>query len=191
MDALAHSLEAYCAPGLHPMADGIAVAAIKLIKQWLPTAVKDPNNIAARSNMLCASIMGATAFHKGLGAIHSLSHPVGGLYGAHHGLLNAIFMLPVLQFNRPAIEEKICYLATCLELNNPSFESFCNWLTKLCLEIGIPDNLSQAGIPGDKIDLICARAMTDSATATNPRQLSIQDFKNIFTSALKQNLEIS
>ena len=191
MDALAHNLEAYCAPGTHPMADGIAIAAIKLIKQWLPIAVNEPGNVSARENMLCASIMGATAFQKGLGAIHSLSHPVGGLYKAHHGLLNAIFMLPVLQFNQPAIADKIRYLALCLEIPNPSSSSFCTWLKDLCLDLKIPHNLRQIGVTNDKIDLICERALQDPSTSGNPRPLTAHDFKSIFNSAYTQTLEVA
>ena len=107
MDALAHNLEAFCAPGFHPMADGIALEGMYLIKKWLTIAVKDGKNLEARSNMLVAASMGSTAFQKGLGAIHSLSHPVNSIYNVHHGLSNAIFMPYVLSFNKKEIENKI------------------------------------------------------------------------------------
>ena len=185
MDAFAHSLEAYCAPGFHPMADGIAISAMRLIKENLIIACTNPSDITARSSMLSASIMGAAAFQKGLGAIHSLSHPVGGLYDAHHGLLNAIFMLPVLEFNRAAIEEKITYLAHCLEIDKPSFDAFTTWLKNFLQTINIPLSLSAINIDNEKIETICQRAMHDPSTATNPVALTIDGFKTIFAAALK------
>ena len=139
MDALAHCLEAYCAPGYHPMAEGIAVEGIRLVKDWLPTAVKDGGNLAARANMLAAASMGSTAFQKGLGAIHSLSHPIGALYDTHHGLTNAVVMPYVLAFNRPAIEDKMTRLAAWLGLANPSFTAMQDWILALRAEIGIPE----------------------------------------------------
>src|SRR3546814_221836 len=123
MDALAHCIEAYCAPGYHPMAEGIAVEGMRLVKEWLPKAVTDGKDLAARAHMLAAASMGATAFQKGLGAIHSLSHPVGALYDTHHGLTNAVFMPYVLAFNRPAIEDRLVRLAAWLGLKNPSFNA--------------------------------------------------------------------
>ena len=138
MDALAHCLEAYCAPGFHPMADGIAVEGMRLVKVSLPTAVKDGKNLVARANMMAAASMGATAFQKGLGAIHSLSHPVGAVYDTHHGLTNAVVMPYVLEFNREAIEEKMVRLAAWLGLPNPSFKSVMSWVIALRKEIGIP-----------------------------------------------------
>ena len=126
MDALAHNLEAYCASGYHPMADGIALEGINLIKKWLLVAVKEGNNLKARSNMLVAATMGSTAFQKGLGAIHSLSHPVNSVYNIHHGLSNAIFMPYVLTFNKKEIEKKIVKLSEYLELKVKSFNCFLN-----------------------------------------------------------------
>ena len=130
MDALAHNLEAYCASGYHPMADGRALEGISLIKKWLPVAVKDGKNLEARSNMLVAATMGSTAFQKGLGAIHSLSHPVNSVYNIHHGLSNAIFMPYVLTFNRKEIEKKIIKLSEYLELEEKSFNSFLKWILR-------------------------------------------------------------
>src|SRR5689334_13327279 len=138
MDALAHCLEAYCAPGFHPMADGIAVEGMRLVKTSLPTAVKDGKNLVARADMMAAASMGATAFQKGLGAIHSLSHPVGAVYDTHHGLTNAVFMPYVLAFNRPAIEGKITRLAAWLGLPDPGFQIFTRRVLELRDQIGIP-----------------------------------------------------
>jgi alcohol dehydrogenase class IV len=123
MDALAHNLEAYLAPGYHPLAEGIGVEGVRLVKEWLPVAVKDGKNLVARSHMMAAAAMGATAFQKGLGAIHALSHPVGAVYDTHHGLTNAVVMPYVLLFNRQAIEPKLIRLAAWLGLPNPSFTS--------------------------------------------------------------------
>jgi alcohol dehydrogenase class IV len=187
IDAFAHSLEAYCAPGFHPMADGIAIAAMKIIKENLQTAFAKPNDLNARTNMLAASIMGASAFQKGLGAIHSLSHPVGGLYRTHHGLLNAIFMLPVLDFNKDYIDKKISYLAHCLELQDASFDGFKGWLANLFQQIKIPKYFDAINIDAKNIDLICARAMQDPSTPSNPRPLTKNDFIAIFTNALQES----
>ncbi|MBI2586659.1 MAG: iron-containing alcohol dehydrogenase, partial [Rhodospirillales bacterium] len=119
MDALAHCLEAYSVNAYHPMADGIAIEGMRLVHDWLPEAVANGGNLQARAHMMAAAAMGATAFQKGLGAIHSLSHPVGALYDTHHGLTNAVFMPYVLVFNRPAIEERMTRLARYLNLKKP------------------------------------------------------------------------
>ena len=142
MDALAHNLEAYCAPGFHPMADGIALEGMRLIDKWLLVAVKDGTNIDARMNMLTAASMGSTAFQKGLGAIHSLSHPVNALNNVHHGLSNAIFMPYVLTFNKDVIEERIIKICEYLEFKNKSFEEFLNWVLDLRKQLDIPHKLS-------------------------------------------------
>src|SRR4029077_1537117 len=128
---------AYCAPGYHPMAEGIAVEGMRLVKEWLPIAVKDGKNLTARAHMMAAASMGATAFQKGLGAIHALSHPVGAVYDTHHGLTNAVVMPYVLEFNQQAIDEKMMRLAAWLGLQNPSFKSVMSWVIALRKEIGI------------------------------------------------------
>ena len=127
MDALAHNLEAFCAPGFHPMADGIAIEGIRLIKNSLITAVKEGKNLKARSDMLAAASMGSTAFQKGLGAIHSLSHPVNAQFNIHHGLSNAIFMPYVLTYNKKFLEKRIISICDYLELKK-DFSSFLNWI---------------------------------------------------------------
>ena len=138
----AHNLEAYCAPGFHPMADGIALEGMRLIDKWLLVAVKDGTNIDARMNMLTAASMGSTAFQKGLGAIHSLSHPVNALNNVHHGLSNAIFMPYVLTFHTDVIEERIIKICEYLEFKNKSFEEFLNWVLDLRKQLDIPHKLS-------------------------------------------------
>ena len=141
MDALAHCLEAYCGLAYHPLADGIAVEGMRLVKENLARAYSDGGDLDARAHMMSAAAMGATAFQKALGAIHALSHPVGALYDTHHGLTNAVFMPYVLTFNRPAIEERIARLAAYLGLA-PTFDAFLGWVLDLRSEIGIPHTLA-------------------------------------------------
>ena len=143
MDALAHNLEAYCAPSFHPMADGIALEGMRLIKDWLIEAVNNGSNIEARMNMLTAASMGSTAFQKGLGAIHSLSHPVNALNNIHHGLSNAIFMPYVLTFNKDVIENKITKVSEYLKIDEKSFDGFLDWILDLRKKLDIPHKLSE------------------------------------------------
>ncbi|MCP3688021.1 MAG: iron-containing alcohol dehydrogenase [Gammaproteobacteria bacterium] len=167
MDALSHNLEAYSSLVYHPMAEGIAVEGIRLVKQYLPSAVANGTNIEARTQMLVASAMGATAFQRGLGAMHALAHPLGAIYDAHHGMLNAILMPYVLKANYPAIKDRIPRLARYLDLE-PSFDAFLNWVLSLREEIGIPHQLS-AIIPEDnRFDEIGAMAVVDPSAGTNP-----------------------
>lgn len=167
MDALSHNLEAFCSPGYHPMAEGIAIEGIRLIKEFLPTAVADGSNIEARTQMIVASAMGATAFQRGLGAMHALAHPLGATYDAHHGMLNAILMPYVLKANQSVIEERISRLARYLELD-PSFDAFMDWILTLRKEIGIHHQLS-AIIPDDsRLSEIGDMAVLDGAAGTNP-----------------------
>jgi len=167
MDALSHNLEAFCSPGYHPMAEGIAIEGIRLIKTYLPTAVADGSNIEARTQMIVASAMGATAFQRGLGAMHALAHPLGATYDAHHGMLNAILMPYVLKANQSVIEERISRLARYLDLD-PSFDAFMDWILTLRKEVGIHHKLS-AIIPDDsRLSEIGEMAVLDGAAGTNP-----------------------
>ena len=186
MDALAHNLEAFCAKGFHPMADGIALEGIYLIKKWLPVAFKDGKNLEARSYMLVAASMGSTAFQKGLGAIHSLSHPVNSIFNIHHGLSNAIFMPYVLSFNRKEIEHKIIQLCNYLQFKNKSFEVFMDWILDLRKELNIPHKLSEV-IDAKKIDLekLSSLALKDPSTSGNPKKLSLNDMKTMYEYSLK------
>ena len=189
MDAFAHNLEAYCAPGYHPMADGIALEGMWLIKKWLITAVNEGKNIEARGNMLTASSMGATAFQKGLGAIHSLSHPVNSVFNIHHGLSNAVFMPYVLTFNRSAIENKIAKLSEYLELKNPSFNSFIDWVLDLRDKIKIPHKLSECAKITDKdIETLAPMALNDPCTPENPKKTSLDDMKLMYRHSLEGKL---
>ena len=188
MDALAHCLEAYCAPGFHPMADGIAVEGMRLVKVSLPTAVKDGKNLVARANMMAAASMGATAFQKGLGAIHSLSHPVGAVYDTHHGLTNAVVMPYVLEFNREAIEEKMARLAAWLGLPNPSFKSVMSWVIALRKEIGIPHTLKDIGVGSDRIDELSEMAAVDPTAGGNPVPAGVPEMRKMFVASIEGRL---
>ena len=188
MDALAHCLEAYCAPGFHPMADGIAVEGMRLVKTSLTTAVKDGKNLAARANMMAAASMGATAFQKGLGAIHSLSHPVGAVYDTHHGLTNAVVMPYVLEFNRAAIEDKMMRLAAWLGLPNPSFKSVMSWVIALRKEIGIPHTLKDIGVGSDRIDELSEMAAVDPTAGGNPVPAGVPEMKKMFVASIEGRL---
>ena len=167
MDALAHCLEAYSATGYHPMAEGIAVEGMRLVFANLPRAVSDGGDIEARANMMAAAAMGATAFQKGLGVVHSLSHPVGALYNTHHGMTNGVFMPYVLAFNRPAIEERIVRLAAWLGLEG-GFDGFQAALLDLRQRTGVPHTLKGLGVDDARFDEMAAMAVDDPSTGGNP-----------------------
>ena len=188
MDALAHNLEAFCAPGFHPMADGIAIEGLKLIKKSLLKAVKDGKNIEARSNLLAAASMGSTAFQKGLGAIHSLSHPVNAQFNVHHGLSNAIFMPYVLTYNKSFIENRIISICDYLNLDK-SFDSFLNWILELRKELNIPHKISDV-IDIKKINIkeLSKMALEDPSTTSNPRKLNIDDMKILYEHSISGKL---
>ena len=188
MDALAHNLEAFCAPGFHPMADGIAIEGMKLIKKSLLNAVHNGNDLDARSDLLAAASMGSTAFQKGLGAIHSLSHPLNAKFNIHHGLSNAIFMPYVLTFNREAIEERIISICDYLNLSK-SFNSFLEWILDLRKELEIPHKLSDV-IDINKLDIdeLSEMALNDPSTASNPKTLTISDMKIIYKNSISGEL---
>ena len=189
MDALAHNLEAYCAPGFHPMADGISLEGIRLIDKWLLEAVNNGSNLEARMNMLTAATMGSTAFQKGLGAIHSLSHPVNALNNIHHGLSNAIFMPYVLTFNRDVIEEKIIKICDYLELRNSSFDEFIKWVLDLRKKLDIPHKLSEViKLEDFNIDRLSKMALDDPSTISNPKKLSIDDMKILYEHSMSGKL---
>jgi len=188
MDALAHNLEALCAPGYHPMADGIAVEGLRLINEALERAVADGTDLEARSRMLAAATMGATAFQKGLGAIHALSHPVGALYDTHHGLTNAVFMPYVLAFNRPAIADRMTRLAAYLGLPDPSFETVMQWVLDLRTVIGIPHTLRELGVDDRRVDELAAMAAVDPPAASNPVPVDAAALKSILLDALDGRL---
>ena len=188
MDALAHCLEAYCAPGFHPMADGIAVEGIRLVFENLPKAYADGSNVEARANMMAAAAMGATAFQKGLGAIHSLSHPIGALYDTHHGMTNAVFMPYVLLQNRAAIEKRIERLADYLGIDG-GFDGFLTAIMNLRSELGVPHTLPEfikgLEMDGARKDLIADMAIVDPTAGGNPIELTKERALKLLNAALE------
>ena len=187
MDALAHCLEAYCSEVYHPMAHGIAVEGVRIIKNNLVDAFKDPENLFARSQMLVSSPMGSTAFQKGLGAIHSLSHPINAIHDLHHGLTNAIFMPYVIKFNQSVIEEKMERLSKYIELKNQSFDGFLEWILDLRKQLLIPHTLKELNVKFD-FDMLSKMALVDPSTPTNPIVLSQEDMKVLYLNSYEGNL---
>lgn len=183
MDAFAHCLEAYSSPFYHPMSQGIALEGMRLVKENLQKAVKDGSDIEARSHMMSAAAMGAVAFQKGLGAIHSLSHPVGAIYNTHHGMTNAVVMPPVLRFNRPAVQEKLAQAAAYVGIAG-GFDGFYDFVLGLRSDLGVPDKLSQLGVGTDRIDEMAAMAIMDPTAGGNPVELTLDAAKKLFAESI-------
>lgn len=180
MDALAHCLESYCSNFFHPFSQGIALEGMFIVKNNLINAYHDGSNLDARGSMLAASSMGSIAFQKGLGAIHSLSHPVGAIYNTHHGLTNAVFMPYVLKRNKKVIEEKIISLSRYLNLEDQTFEGFMNWILYLRKELLIPHTLKDLIQDDSKFEEMSKMAKNDPSTGGNPITLEIKDFYNLY-----------
>ena len=188
MDALSHNLEALCSPFYHPLAQGIAVEGIRLVKEYLPLAVTDGNNIEARTQMLVASTMGATAFQKGLGAMHALAHPLGALYDAHHGLLNAILMPYVLKANQAVISERIERVARYIGLGDSSFDGFLNWVLQMRKDLKIPHTLAEINIDEAQQTLVAVMATEDPSAGGNPITFTADQYQQIFLNAVRGTL---
>jgi alcohol dehydrogenase class IV len=188
MDALSHCLEAWCSPFYHPMAEGIAAEGMRLIRQWLPAAVRDGANLEARAHMLVASSMGATAFQKGLGAMHSLSHPCGANLNTHHGLTNAVVMPYVLAWNRRAIDEKMIRVAAYVGLKDQSFDGFLDWVLALRAEVGIPHTLAEIGVREEHAAAFAPQALADPSTGGNPVAMTEDDFRVLYLDCIRGNL---
>lgn len=188
MDALSHNLEALCSPVYHPMATGIGMEGSRLVHRYLQRAVADGGDLEARHQMLVASSMGATAFQKGLGAMHALAHPLGALYDAHHGTLNAILMPYVLKANEAPISETMTRLARYLDLPRPSFAAVLDWVLALREVVGIPHRLHDIHIPDDAVGVIGALAVQDAASGTNPIAYSAAQYDAILRDALDGRL---
>ena len=189
MDALSHSLEAFCSNNFHPMAEGIALEAMRLIHNYLPRVVADGNDLEARMQMLVASSMGATAFQRGLGAMHALAHPLGALFDIHHGLLNAILMPYVLVANREAIEEPMSRLSRFLALPQAGFSGVLDWILFLRRDLGIPHTLAEIGIDGALSEEIGAAAASDPSAAGNPVPLDQIGYQTLFENACAGDLK--
>ena len=183
MDAFAHCLEAYCSPHYHPMSQGIALEGMRLVKDYLPRAFADGSDLEARAQMMSAAAMGATAFQKGLGAIHALSHPLGAMYHTHHGTTNAVVMLPVLRANRPAIEDRLSAAADYLGIEG-GFDGFYNFVAALITELGIPPTLTALGVIEPDIDAVVRAALADPSAGGNPVEMTYDNTKSLLQSCL-------
>ncbi len=183
MDAFAHCLEAYCSPFYHPMSQGIALEGLRLVNEYLPRAYHTPDDLEARAQMMSAAAMGATAFQKGLGAIHSLSHPVGAVYGTHHGTTNAVVMPMVLDFNRPAIETLLGRAADYLGIKG-GFDGFRARVIDLRAELGIPQNLSEMGVERARLDELTEMALEDPSCGGNPIEMTRDNTRALFEASM-------
>jgi hypothetical protein len=183
MDAFAHCLEAFCSPFYHPMSQGIALEGMRLVLENLPRAYAVPDDLIARAHMMSAAAMGAVAFQKGLGAIHALSHPIGAVYNTHHGTTNAVVMPMVLDFNRPAIEERITRAAAYLGLSG-GFDGFRAKVMELRAELGIPENLTALGVTPDRLDELTEMALEDPSCGGNPIEMTAANTRALFKACL-------
>lgn len=183
MDAFAHCLEAFCSPHYHPMSQGIALEGMRLVKEYLPRAYRDGGDIEARAHMMSAAAMGATAFQKGLGAIHALSHPLGAVYNTHHGTTNAVVMPPVLQFNRPAIEDRLAQAGAYLGISG-GFDGFYEYVLQLREQLSIPDKMSELGVGTDRIGELAAMAIEDPSCGGNPVELTVKNLTELFKQSI-------
>lgn len=183
MDAFAHCLEAYCSPHYHPMSQGMALEGMRLVKDYLPLAFADGANLEARAHMMSAAAMGATAFQKGLGAIHALSHPIGANHHTHHGTTNAVVMQEVLKFNRPAVEKVLDSAANYLDIEG-GFDGFFNFVGDLNASLGIPGTLTELGIVSPDIDRLVHGALADPSTGGNPVEMTAENTRALLTACL-------
>ncbi|MDX1609053.1 MAG: iron-containing alcohol dehydrogenase [Halofilum sp. (in: g-proteobacteria)] len=188
MDALSHCFEAWCAPGFHPMADGIALEGLRLISSALPRAYDDGSDIEARTQMLAAASMGSTAFQKGLGAVHAISHPVGAFYQTHHGLTNAVVLPYVMRFNHAAIAERMAPVAQALGLLDTSFDAVFEWVLRFRERLGIPHTLADLGVDSNRADEIGRMGEIDPPAATNPVPVTAADLERVFVNAVEGRL---
>ncbi|MDA0961940.1 MAG: iron-containing alcohol dehydrogenase [Proteobacteria bacterium] len=184
VDAMVHAIEAYCVPGFHPLCDGLALEGLALVTKWLPIAVRDPTNLAARGGMLVGSCMAGIAFLKGLGHVHAISHMVGAEFNTQHGLTNAIVLPVVLRFNLPGMEPKVKRMADVMGLQDASVDAFIAEIERLLDDINIPRSLSEIGITADCAARIAEKALQDSAAGTNPRTASITEMRTLVETAI-------
>jgi len=183
MDAFAHCLEAFSSPFYHPMSQGIALEGMRLVKDYLPRAFADGTDIEARAHMMSAASMGATAFQKGLGAVHAVSHPVGAIYNTHHGMTNAVVIPPVLEMNRNAIEDRIVDAANYLGIGG-GFNGFFDYVLKLRTELSVPNKLRDLGVGTDRIDDMVAMALEDPSAGGNPIEMTTENTKTLFEACI-------
>ncbi|MGS4944274.1 iron-containing alcohol dehydrogenase [Meridianimarinicoccus sp. RP-17] len=183
LDAFAHCVEAYSSPHYHPMSQGIALEGMRLVKDYLPRAYADGSDIEARAQMMSAAAMGATAFQKGLGAIHALSHPIGAVHHTHHGTTNAVCMPAVLQFNRPAIADRFDMAAAYLGIAG-GFDGFCRFVDDLNDQLGIPRTLTELGVHSPDIASLTAAALRDPSVGGNPVDMTVENTTALFEALL-------
>ena len=183
LDAFAHCVEAYCSPHYHPMSQGMALEGMRLVKEFLPIAYANGTDLEARAHMMSAAAMGATAFQKGLGAIHALSHPIGALHHTHHGTTNAVCMPAVLQFNRPAVADKIAAAARYLDIDG-GFDGFCAFVDALNTRLGIPRTLTELGVQSPDIDRIVSGALADPSASGNPVEMTAENTRELLLRCL-------
>ncbi len=183
LDAFAHCVEAFCSPHYHPMSQGMALEGMRLVKEYLPRAYADGTDLEARAHMMSAAAMGATAFQKGLGAIHALSHPIGAMYHTHHGTTNAVCMPAVLQFNKPAVTEVLAQAANYLDIPD-GFDGFCRYVDSLNDSLGIPKSLTELGLTSVDVDRVVAGALSDPSRGGNPVEMTQQNTKELLLKIL-------
>ncbi len=183
MDAFAHCLEAFSSTFFHPMSQGIALEGMRLVKDYLPRAVADGGDIQARGQMMAAAAMGATAFQKGLGAVHAISHPIGAVYNTHHGMTNAVVIPPVLILNRPLIEERLGHAANYLDISG-GFDGFFDYVMGLRADLGVPDKLRDLGVGTDRIDEMTVMALADPSAGGNPVKMTPENTKALFEACI-------
>jgi alcohol dehydrogenase class IV len=191
MDAFVHCFEAFCAPGFHPLADGIALEGMRLIQTYLPRACEHGADLEARSRMLAAASMGATAFQKGLGAVHAIAHPVGAHFNTHHGLTNAVLLPYVITYNRPAIEGRVAVIARVLDLQGEPFAALFEWVLAFRRRLKIPQTLADIGVPAASADTIGREAALDPSASGNPQPADAAAYARIFRAAVKGDLTLS
>lgn len=190
MDAFAHCLEAYSSPFFHPMSQGIALEGMRIVKEYLPRAYADGQDLEARAQMMAAALMGAVAFQKGLGAIHAISHPVGARHNTHHGTTNAVVMGPVLAFNRPALEVRLAAAARYLGID-AGFDGFCRFVADLNASLGIPQDLRALGVTDQDVDAILAGALKDPSTGGNPITMTSENTRALIEACLGSRRAVS
>jgi alcohol dehydrogenase class IV len=188
IDAFVHCFEAFCAPGFHPLADGVALEGMRLVQRYLPRACADGKDIEARAHMLAAASMGATAFQKGLGGVHAIAHPVGSWFNTHHGLTNAIILPYVMTYNRHAIAAKSETIARVLNLPASGFDGFLAWVLKMRTDLGIPHSLAEIGVSADKASIIGSEAAVDPSAGGNPIPVTAAQLEHIFRAAVDGKL---
>jgi alcohol dehydrogenase class IV len=189
IDAFVHCFEAFCAPGFHPLADGVALEGMRLIHRYLPRACANGHDIEARAQMLAAASMGATAFQKGLGGVHAIAHPVGSWFNTHHGLTNAVLLPYVMAHNRPAIADKVDVISRVLDLPARGYEGMLAWVLEMRRDLGIPHALSAIGVTADKAELIGREAAVDPSAGGNPRPIDAAALERIFRAAVAGSLD--